>query len=182
MGIEDSHYQDYQMFLKMQSESEERLEYHNGTIFNMSPTSIKHNDIVNNLVFELKKFFKGTKCKVQSEQIPVIFENENSRYEYQPDVFVICDGKTKGEKYISSPVIIFEVLSKSTASNDLFSKPLVYEKFGVREYNIVHQDGRITQYGLNDGSYDVIANLTKNEEYKSVVFDDLRFSLEEIFG
>lgn len=65
-------YYDYDSFLKLQSNnSSDKLEYHNGIVFNMSPTSIKHNDIVNNLVFELKKFFKGTKCKVQSEQIPI---------------------------------------------------------------------------------------------------------------
>ncbi|MFL0195464.1 Uma2 family endonuclease [Clostridium sp. WILCCON 0269] len=180
MNITNPH-EDYELFLKLQSESDDKLEYHNGTIFNMSPTSIKHNDIVNNLVFELKKFFKGTKCKVQSEQIPIIFENQNSKYEYQPDVFVMCNGKTKGEKYISIPAIIFEVLSKTTASNDLFVKPLVYEKFGVKEYNIVHQDGKVIQYGLIDGNYDIISNLTKNEEYKSIAFNDLKFSLKDIF-
>ncbi|NOW83409.1 hypothetical protein [Clostridium beijerinckii] len=25
-------------------------------------------------------------------------KNENSKYEFQPDVFVMCDGKTKGVK------------------------------------------------------------------------------------
>lgn len=174
-------YEDYNDFLKLQLETKNKLEYHNGIIFNMSPTSIRHNDIVNNLMFELKKFFKGSKCKVHSEQVPVIFEDENSKYEYQPDVFVICEGKTKGEKYVSVPVVVFEVLSKSTASNDLFVKSLVYQRFGVKEYNIVHQDGRIIQYGLIDGNYDIISSLTKNEEYESFVFDGLKFSLRDIF-
>ena len=111
MGIVNT-YQDYDLFLKLQSETNDKLEYHNGIIFNMSPTSIKHNDIVNNLMFELKKCFKGSKCKVQSEQILIIFQDDNSRYEYQPDIFVMCEGKTKDEKYITIPVIIFEVLSK----------------------------------------------------------------------
>lgn len=180
MGIANA-YQDYELFLKMQAENDDKLEYYNGIVFNMSPTSIKHNDIVNNLVFELKKFLKGTKCKVQSEQIPIIFENDNSKYEFQPDVFVMCDGKTKGEKYTSMPVIIFEVLSKTTARNDLFTKPLIYEKFGVKEYNLVHQDGKVIQYGLVDGSYDIISSLTKTEEYKSYVFNDLKFPLKDIF-
>jgi Uma2 family endonuclease len=180
MGIVNP-YQDYEVFLKMQSETIDKLEYHNGTIFNMSPTSIKHNDIVNNLMFELKKFFKGSKCKVQSEQIPIIFQDDNSRYEYQPDIFVMCEGKTIGEKYISIPVIVFEVLSKKTASNDLFVKALIYEKFGVQEYNIIHQDGRVIQYGLSDGKYDVVSSLTKVEDYKSTVFDNLKFSLKDIF-
>jgi Uma2 family endonuclease len=181
MGILNPN-QDYDLFLQQQLESNDKLEYHNGIIFNMSPTSIKHNDIVNNIMFELKKYFKDKKCKVQSEQIPIIFQDENSKYEYQPDIFVMCNGKTKGEKYISVPTIVFEVLSKSTASNDLFVKPLVYEKFGVMEYNIIHQDGRLIQYGLVDGRYDIILSLTKEDHYNSIVFPDLEFSLNDIFN
>ena len=118
---------------------------------------------------------------MQSEQIPIIFQDETSKYEYQPDVFVMCDGKTKGEKYISIPTIVFEVLSKTTASNDLFVKPLIYEKFGVIEYNIVHQSGNIIQYGLINGQYDIIASFNQKDEYKSIVFSELKFPLEDIF-
>ena len=174
-------YISYEAYLEMQKHTNDKLEYHNGLVVNMSPTSIRHNRIVNNIVFEMKKFFKGTNCEVFSEQIGVIFEDNNSKYEFQPDVFVICDGKTKGEKFISSPCIVFEVLSKATASNDLFSKPLVYEKFGVIEYNIVNQDGSILQYGLKDGSYEVVANYTKDDCYKSIVYTDLEFLLNDIF-
>ena len=173
-------YISYETYLEMQGGTDDKLEYYNGIVVNMSPTSIKHNRIVNNIVFEMKKFFKGTNCEVFSEQIGVIFEDNNSKYEFQPDVFVICDGKTKGEKFISSPCIVFEVLSKATASNDLFSKPLVYEKFGVTEYNIVNQDGSILQYGLKDGNYEVIANYKKNDWYKSIVYADLKFWLGDI--
>ena len=180
MGITNP-VQDYELFLKLQSESNDKLEYHNGQIFNMSPTSILHNVIVNNFMFQLAKFFKGSKYKIYSEQIPIIFQDENSRNEYQPDIFVMCDGKTIGEKFISTPVIVFEVLSKSTKGNDLFIKPLIYEKFGVKEYNIVHQDGKVVQYGLIDGKYDVISSLSNVDDYKSIVFNDLTFSLKEIF-
>ena len=56
MGIPNI-YDAYELFLKRQLETKDKLEFHNGEIFNMSPTSIKHNDIVNNLMFELKKIF-----------------------------------------------------------------------------------------------------------------------------
>lgn len=174
-------YISYEAYLEMQNCTDDKLEYHNGLVVNMSPTSIKHNIIVNNIVFEMKKFFKGTNCKVFSEQIGVIFQDDKSKYEFQPDVFVICDGKTKGEKFISTPCIIFEVLSKATASNDLFDKPKIYERFGVIEYNIVNQDGSILQYGLKDGSYEVVANYTKDDTYESIVYPDLKILLKDIF-
>ena len=52
---------------------------------------------------------------------------------------------------------------------------------GVQEYNIIHQDGRFIQYGLSDGKYDIVSSLTKVEDYKSIVFDNLKFSLKDIF-
>lgn len=180
MGLPDA-FVDYNDFLHQQETYEGKIEYHNGKIVYISPTSIKHNKIITNIVYELKKYFKGSKCEVHSEQIAVLFENDNEKYEYQPDVFVICEGKTKGEKYISSPIIIFEVVSKSTASNDYFSKPLIYSKFGVREYNIIEQNGSIIQYGLEDGIY-IIKNTSNSKgNYQSIVFSDLSFSFEKIF-
>lgn len=174
-------YVTYEAYLAKQESTSDKLEYHNGYVVNMSPTSIRHNEIISNIMPKLKDFFKGTNCKAYYEQIGVVFEDENSKYEFQPDIFVISNGKTKGEKFISSPNIVFEVLSSSTSSNDLFRKPLVYSKFGVLEYNVVYQDGRIIQYGLKDGAYEMIKAYSESDNYKSFVYRDLEISLDEIF-
>lgn len=176
-----SPYIEYESFLELSERTEGRLEYHNGIIIDMSPTSIRHNDIVINIAVKLKNFFSGSKCKVHTEQVAILFENDKLKYQFQPDVFVICNLKKVGERYTSAPSLVFEVVSKATASNDLFSKPLIYEKFGVTEYNVVKQDGEVIQYGLVDNKYDIIRVYKSNDIYKGFAFKDLKFEFNDIF-
>lgn len=88
---------------------------------------------------------------------------------------LLCSG------VLTVPKLIFEIVSKSTASNDYITKLAVYQKYGVQEYNIVEQDGKIIQYFLEDIQYR-IANVFKNDDdYTSCVFSDLKISLNDIF-
>ena len=82
----------------------------------------------------------------------------------------MCDyAKTLGESFISTPKIVFEVVSEEYSDNDYFIKARIYQKFGVLEYNIVEPSGSITQYRLING------------HYTSVVFNDLKINLKDIF-
>jgi Uma2 family endonuclease len=61
-----------------------------------------------------------------------------------------------------------------------------YAEFGVLEYCIVEQDGKIMQYRLyeNDGlKYFVHEDTFKiNDKYVSTIFKGLTFDLKDIFG
>lgn len=176
-------YATYEEYLKYQEESSlGKIEYNNGTIIFMSPTSRRHNRIVFNIRVKLTDYFKNSNCEVYSEQVAVLFESESEKSEFQPDVFVVCDNaKTRGEKFITPPKIIFEVVSRSNSTHDYYVKTQVYEKFGVLEYNIVQEDDSIVQYVLEDGIY-VIKNIIHDGEYyRSSLFDDLSFKADEIF-
>lgn len=167
---------------KMQCLYECKTEYNNGTIIMHSDTSIKHNDIVLNIAMALKQFLKGTKCKVQTEQIEVIFKNDKEEFKYKPDVFIVCEEATrKGESYTAAPKVIFEVVSKSTSSHDYITKLVVYQKFGVLEYNIVEQNGLIVQYSLQDGQLRITNSFKAKDRYISTVFPELTIKLEDIF-
>ena len=127
-------------------------------------------------------FLDNSKCDVYTESIEVIFRNNEEVYKYKPDVFVMCEDSTRqGESFTSAPKIIFEVISKSTASHDYITKLDVYQRFGVLEYNLVEQEGYIVQYSLIDNQYK-ITNVFKNEdEYVSTVFVDMKINLKDIF-
>lgn len=164
---------------KIQSTFSCKTEYDNGKIIMHSDTSSKHNDIVLNIAFGLKKYLKGGKCKVSTEQIEVIFD-ENIKY--KPDVFVTCEeATTKGQSFTSSPKIIFEVVSKSTASHDYITKLSTYQKYGVLEYNIVEQNGHIVQYGLEDGIYRIVNTFHMGDTFIGYVFRDFNMNLEDVF-
>jgi Uma2 family endonuclease len=176
-------YTTYEEFLKLNDQiSNGKIEYNNGVVVYMSPTSRRHNTIVYNIRAKLTNFLKATKCQVYSEQVAVIFENESEKREFQPDVFVVCeDAKLRGEKFITPPKIVFEVVSRSNASYDYYVKTQVYEKFGVLEYNIVQEDNSIVQYVLEDGMYIIKNTIHIGEYYKSSLFEELSFKVDELF-
>ena len=108
--------------------------------------------------------------------------NQDDIRKYKPDIFVMCEDATKkGESFTSAPKLIFEILSKSTAKFDKGRKYDTYEKFGVLEYNLVEQTGFIVQHKLIDGAYQIVNVYKNNDEYESVVFLDLKISLNDIF-
>ena len=169
-------------FEEIQKNFNGKAEFDNGSIFLSSNTSIEHNRIKRKILSKLDNFFKESQCEPFDEQIEVIFQNNDELYKYKPDIFVMCGNSTKkGQSFTSSPKIIFEIDSKSTASHDYITKLAVYQKFKVEEYNIVEQNGKIIQYSLVDNQYE-IADVYKNDDiYVSTVFEDLKISLKEIY-
>ena len=169
-------------FEDIQSNYNGKAEYCNGHVVLSSSTSIKHNEIITNLSFNLTSYLKGSKCKAYTESIEVIFRKDNEVYKFKPDVFVECeDASREGQSFTSAPKIVFEVISKSTASHDYITKLDIYQRFGVQEYNIVEQDGHIVQYTLTEGQYRISNTFKDNDTYVSTFFEGLKIKLEDIF-
>lgn len=173
-------------FENLEKSSNDKVEYCNGTILLSSGTSLKHNLIVRKLNFLLYNYFKNKPCKVFSESIEIIMKNEERIYKFKPDVVVMCkDEKTgefnkEGESLIGTPKLIFEVVSKSNAKHDIIYKRNAYGDCGVLEYCLVYQDGKVEQLKLENDFYETY-NLYTTSEYKSIAYDDLSFSIEELF-
>ena len=102
-----------EQFEEIQSKYDGVCEYLNGEILFSSRTSRQHNRVVRKILTKLDIYLEGSKCEPFAEQIEVIFKNESEQYNFLPDVFVMCeDAKTLGESFISTPKIIFEVVSE----------------------------------------------------------------------
>lgn len=169
-------------FENIQSNYNGKAEYSNGYVILSSNTSSKHNKIISRLNYKLMTFLDKSKCDVYTESIEVIFRNNEEVYKYKPDVFVMCDdGARDGESFTSSPKIIFEVISKSTASHDYITKLDVYQRFGVLEYNLVEQEGYIVQYSLIDNQYKITNVFKDKDDYTSTVFPSISINLKDIF-
>ncbi|NMM63715.1 Uma2 family endonuclease [Clostridium sp. P21] len=169
-------------FEEIQSKYDGICEYLNGEILFSSRTSQNHNRIVRRLLSRLDEYFDGSNCEPFSKQIEVIFKNENEQYNLLPDIFIMCeDAETLGESFISSPKIVFEVVSEKYSDNDYFIKARIYQKFGVLEYNIVEPSGSITQYTLVNGSYGTPKVFYSKDTFVSSLYKDLKINLEKIF-
>lgn len=155
------------------------VEFYDGELVMSSHTSNRHNEIVGNIFAALKPFFKDTNCKIRHEQIEVIlgYDTDNKEFVF-PDVFIACDKKLKGESYIETPQIIFEVVSNDYRDNDYIKKLKLYQRHGVLEYIIVDPYRQDITYHYMDGES---FRLATEDNYISKVFTGLSLSLEDIF-
>ena len=76
---------------------------------------------------------------------------------------------------------MFEIVSPSNVSLDTVIKMDLYAKHGIEEYNLVYQTGDIHQYKLSEfGSYYLNKSYRFDDEYKSLVMENLEFKINDI--
>jgi len=123
-----------------------------GQAYCMSPAPmLKHQSISCNIAWELKNALNN--CKKCQAYMPIDWKISEDTV-VQPDNSVICH-EPQNEAYITkAPVIIFEILSKSTAKKDKGLKYNIYEQEGVQYYIIVDPIEEIAKvYKLLNGKY-----------------------------
>jgi len=124
-------------YLKSELKREIKHELINGGVFAMAGASKNHERLAGNIYGEFRNHLKGTPCDIFSSDMKVKI---GSNFFY-PDVMVVCDDTSDNEYYTESPVIIVEVLSKSTRRVDETIKLMSYiNMLSVQEYVLIEQD------------------------------------------
>ena len=112
-------------------------EYIDGAVYAMAGASKNHQRIIANVSGELWTQLKNTPCEPFSSDIKVKI---GSKFFY-PDVMVVCKDDSDNDYYTESPVIIVEVLSKSTRRMDETAKKFAYQTLPtLKEYVLIEQD------------------------------------------
>jgi Uma2 family endonuclease len=124
-------------YLQSELISEVKHEYIDGQIYAMAGAKHNHNYISGNVYSNFRIHLKSSPCAVFMADTKVRL---GKNYVY-PDVLVDCS-KMSGDDYFStSPVIIVEVLSKSTRIRDTTTKLIQYINLpSLKEYVLIEQD------------------------------------------
>ena len=129
-------------YLAAERLSETRSEYIDGSVYPVTGAKLNHTQIVSNLIIELGVQLRARPCRVlpidQKVRMP------DSRKFFYPDVSVIC-GEPQfhddRKDVVLNPVVIIEVLSKSTEAFDRGAKFEAYRTIeSLKEYLLVAQD------------------------------------------
>ncbi len=183
----DSFYK-YSDYLKWDDEI--RREIIDGKIYLMVPApTFHHQDIsmcLSNLIYE---FLKGKDCKVVASPIDVVLVEEDegekdSRNVVQPDIIVVCDEEKITHKgIVGAPDICIEILSPHTSAKDKKEKFYLYEKYGVKEYWLVHPDDKtVTIFKLDEaGSYGRPEVYADDDKFDCTLLKGLSIDLTQIF-
>jgi Uma2 family endonuclease len=128
-------------YISLEREANEKHELANGEIIAMAGASREHNLICVNIAGELRQNLKGSGCETYATDMRVRMKEGNYAY---PDVVVVCDEPqfADGEfDTLLNPVIVIEILSKSTRFRDKTEKLETYQKMeSISECLIIEQD------------------------------------------
>ena len=129
-----------------------RYEYVNGQTTAMAGASRGHNRVAMNFATTLYVHLKGSPCEVFQSDMKVGLQRKDDTRFYYPDIQVACEDENDAY-YNTSPCLIVEVLSASTARKDRTEKLLAYQCIAsLQEYVLCSQDTpNVEVYRRNTG-------------------------------
>jgi len=172
-------------YLQSELISDTKHEYLEGQVYAMAGASKNHQRIIANMVATFVQHLKNTPCDTFSSDIKVRVSDLAFFY---PDVIVTCQDNSGDSYYTEQPLIIVEVLSKSTRRTDETIKRRLYQTLpSLQEYVLIEQDivdieicrrdqgWQPEHYFMGDEiSFAAIdLTLSVNEIYERVINDDV---------
>jgi Uma2 family endonuclease len=185
------HYITQEDYLSGELISPIKHEYINGDVYAMAGAGRNHNILISSLVQKLSNHLDQTPCLVLSSDMKVKADNNF----FYPDVLVICNDEQGDDYYTEKPLIIVEVLSKSTRQRDKTTKLACYKTLAsLQEYLLIEQDfveislyrrannWQVEYYYLGDTIHfnSIDLNLSVADIYARVNNEDMRDYLAQL--
>jgi Uma2 family endonuclease len=127
-------------FLAWEEQQELRWEFDGFEPAAVTGGTSDHSAIERNLIFSLTGRLRGKPCQPYTSNLK-IFVAGSIRY---PGAFVVCSPVPRGTLVVTEPVVVFEVLSPSTASMDIGIKnEECRDTPSVKRYVMLAQDRQL---------------------------------------
>ena len=165
-------------YLLAEQVNELKHEYVYGQAYAMAGASQNHGRISGNVFGEFRNHLKKSSCEPFIADMKVKTSTGNYRY---PDVVVTCDNQfIDNDCATKTPVILVEVLSRSTRKIDEKDKLLEYINIpSLKEYVIIEQDVvDITVYRKSDDWRSTHYFLGEDIHFESI---DFTINVEDIY-
>ena len=126
-------------YLKSERAAEYKSEYCNGRVYAMAGGSLRHNFIATNTTVALAAGLTGGLCRAFHSDMRVYIP-KTGLYTY-PDALVVCGTPEVFQSdNLVNPIVIVEVLSRSTERHDRTTKFLDYQSIpSLQEYLMISQ-------------------------------------------
>lgn len=174
-------------YLKQEEESGIKYEYHDGGIYALAGGTINHGKLCGNVFGEIRTGLKNKKsdCKPYTSEIKVHIKKTNS-YVY-PDSMVICGEMETSENEpnsVTNPILIVEVLFKSTAEYDRGDKFYLYRQLkNLKEYVLIEQDRHVVDVHFKSDNSDLwkITRYDGLEQIINLQSIDIEVAMKELY-
>ena len=125
-------------FLEWEERQPLRYEFDGVGPVAMTGGTYGHATIQGNLAIAVGGRLRGKPCQFQGSDLKFQVAEGHVRY---PDGMVVCSPVDRNATVVHDPVVVFEVLSPSTAGNDRIAKAREYEATpSVQRYVMLEQD------------------------------------------
>jgi Uma2 family endonuclease len=125
-------------FLEWEERQELRYEFDGVEPVAMTGGTVGHATIQGNLTVAVGGRFRGKPCHFYGSDLKIRVADDHMRY---PDGMVVRSRVDRTAKVVHDPVVIFEVLSPSTAAKDRIVKAREYQATpSVKRYVMLEQD------------------------------------------
>lgn len=171
-------------YLGLEEVAEYKSEYHDGQIIPMTGGTTNHNEIAGNFYSHFKFAFRGQNYRIYMGDVRLWIPRYR-RYTY-PDVMVIegapvyeCSATTT----VTNPLLIVEVLSKSTTNYDQGEKFRYYRSIPeFREYILIDQYSfHVEQFSKNLEGKWVLTEYELQDSVLTLDSIEFQFSLSELY-
>jgi Uma2 family endonuclease len=135
-----------------------------------------HQLISKKLVTQFDSYLGGGECEVFYAPFDLKVSEDTV---VQPDILVICEEIDLSEMYTGIPILVIEILSKSTRARDLMSKTLLYMKLGVKYYLAVDTDEQLVYVNVLVGQWYEETVYNFEDDIELADFPGLKVSLKD---
>ena len=135
-------------FLEWEAQQLERYEFIDGRILGTVGGSAAHTTIRDNITGALRARLRGKPCRAFGEGLKIVTDLAS----HYPDVVVTCAPVQPTDDQIREPVVVIEVLSRTTADRDRSAKWVGYQDIpSLQHYLLVAQDRRRVEVFTRSG-------------------------------
>lgn len=177
-------------YIMQEQETYTKYEFHNGKIFALAGGTLNHTILCGNMYNELRRALENKKSPcitLTSEAKLHVKKSKKSNSFVYPDAMVICDEISQSEEdknAVTNPVLIVEVLSKSTAGYDRGDKFHLYRKLSsFKEYVLIEQDKAIVDVHYKGDHSDLwrIIRYERLNEIIKITSLEIEISMKNLF-
>jgi Uma2 family endonuclease len=135
-------------FLDWEDRQEPKYEFDGFQVYAMVGVTAAHSAIQRNLVTALTNRLRGKPCQAHGSELKIEVAG-SIRY---PDAFVVCTPGAANQTVVTDPVVVFEVLSPSTARVDRVTKNAEYRATAsIQRYIMLEQESQAATVFAREG-------------------------------
>lgn len=138
----------FEEYLEFEADSAWKHELVGGELHAFAGSSEEHNRVAMRIVAMLDGPASATGCRLFGSDMKL---RVNDGTVYYPDVMLVCNPDDNERYFKTSPCLVVEVLSPSTAATDRREKRLAYHQLpSLRDYLVVSQERREVDHHYRD--------------------------------